>query len=106
MKGRNERMKFFHGTTEESAKEIEAEGFYGSELSTFTNGGRANDPDGVVYLTDSIDEAKGYGEVVFEVELLNGEPTFFQEAPTSGAKEFYVTVSQLREDGIWKRQRT
>ena len=95
--------KFFHGTTEDAADAIESEGFYGSELSEFTAGGRAADRGGVVYLTDSIEEAQGYGDVVFEVELLNGQPTFFQESPVGNAKEFYVTVTELNNDGIWKR---
>ncbi len=97
-------MKLYHGTTEDAADAIESEGFYGSELSEFTVGGRASDKGGVVYLTDSIDEARGYGDVVFEVELLNGQPTFFQDAPTSiTAKEYYVSVAELSNDGIWRR---
>ena len=95
-------MKLYHGTTQYSADAIEAEGFFGSELSEFTDGFTTS-ADGVVFLTDSIEEARGYGDVVFEVELLNGEPTFFKESPMSSAKEFYATVAQLREDGIWNR---
>ena len=95
-------MKLYHGTTQDSADAIESEGFFGSELSEFTDG-FTTAADGVVFLTDSLDEARGYGDAVFEVELLNGQPTFFQESPISNAKEFYATVAQLREDGIWNR---
>lgn len=95
-------MKLYHGTTQDKADAIESEGFYGSELSEETDG-FATAADKVVFLTDSIDEAREYGEVVFEVELLNGQPTFFQESPMSNAKEFYATVAQMREEGIWNR---
>ena len=95
-------MKLYHGTTPDSADAIESEGFFGSELSEFTDGFTTT-ADGVVFLTDSIEEARGYGDVVFEVELLNEQPTFFQESPMSSAKEYYATVAQLREDGIWNR---
>ncbi len=94
-------MKMYHGTTAEAAEAIESEGFYGSDVSEFTSGNAA-DRDGVVYFTDSIEEAKGYGDVVIEVELLNAEPVFFQESPVSDAKEYYVSCATLREDGVWK----
>lgn len=96
-------MKYYHGTTQDSAECIEAEGFMGSDVSKFTSGFDTGSRDGVVFLTDSIEEAKGYGEVVFEIELLNAEPTFFQESPVSNAKEFYVDCATLRNDGIWSR---
>lgn len=95
-------MAYYHGTTQDAAESIESEGFYGSTLSEFTDGFTAT-KDGVVFLTDSIEEARGYGDVVFEIELLNSEPTFFQESPVSNAKEYYVTCESLREDGFWKR---
>ena len=95
-------MKLYHGTTPDNADAIENEGFFGSELSEFTDGFTTT-ANGVVFLTDSIEEARGYGDVVFEVELLNEQPTFYQESPISSAKEYYATVTQLREDGIWNR---
>lgn len=96
-------MKYYHGTTNESADCIESEGFTGSELSEFTSGFDTGNRDGVVFVTDSIEEAKGYGEAVFEIELLNGEAVFFQESPISDAKEFYIDCETLRSDGIWSR---
>jgi hypothetical protein len=95
-------MKLYHGTTTASAEEIEAEGFYGSDLSEFTDGFKTT-ADGVVFLTDSIEEAQGYGDTVFCIEMLNVAPTFFQESPVSNAKEYYVSVADLRNDGIVSR---
>ena len=95
-------MKLYHGTTASAAEEIEAEGFFGSDLSEFTDGFTTT-TDGVVFLTDDIEEARGYGDAIFEIEMLNVEPTFFQESPISSAKEYYVTVADLRNDGIVNR---
>lgn len=96
-------MKYYHGTTSDAADCIESEGFMGSNVAEFTSGFDTGNRDGVVFVTDSIDEAKGYGEVVFEIELLNGEAVFFQESPISDAKEFYIDCATLRVDGIWNR---
>ena len=96
-------MKLYHGTTENAASAIESEGWYGGELSALTDGFTANNRSGVVYLTDSVEEAQGYGDVVFEVSLLNEIPVFFQESPVGNANEFYITADTLNNDGIWKR---
>ena len=64
---------------------------------------RVVDAGGVVFVTDSIEEAKGYGSVVFEIELLNESPVFFQDAPYSNAKEYYIPVAVIQEDGIYNR---
>lgn len=95
-------MKLYHGTTSDNADCIEQEGFLGSELSSLTDG-FTNVTDGVVFLTDSIEQAKGYGDVVFEIEMLNVQPTFFQDAPIGAGSEYYVTAKDLSDDGIWKR---
>lgn len=94
-------MAFYHGTTEDCADAIESEGFYGSELSNMTDGFTTLNQGGVVFLTDSIEEARGYGDIVFEISYV--EPVFFQDAPTSNAKEYFVTVEELRNNGAWSR---
>ena len=96
-------MELYHGTTEERAEYIESEGFRGSELSEMTDGFTTLDDGGVVFVTDSIEEAKGYGGAVFEIELLNEEPVFFQNAPYSSAKEYYIPVAVIQEEGIYNR---
>ena len=93
--------KYYHGTTGYCADAIESEGFYGSELSEMTDGFTTMNQGGVVFLTDSINEARGYGEVVLEISYV--EPVFFQDAPTSNAKEYYVSVEELRNSGSWSR---
>lgn len=96
-------MKFYHGTDEYRAELIEAEGFLGSELSDFTDGFTHVD-DGVVFLTDSYDEAAEYGGVVFEVEFPDGtEPTFFQESPCGPGNEFFVPVAAMNHSGLYRR---
>lgn len=94
-------MKLYHGTTNDNADAIESEGFYGSELSEMTDGFTTLTEGGVVFLTDSVEEARGYGDVVFVVEHV--EAKFFQECPTSYAKEYYVTVEELKENGSFYR---
>lgn len=94
-------MKFYHGTTSDNADAIENEGFYGSELSEMTDGFTTLTEGGVVFLTDSVEEARGYGDVVFAIEHVDA--VFFQEAPTSNAKEYYVTVEELRNNGSFYR---
>ena len=95
-------MKYYHGTTEECAESIEAEGFYGSELSELTDGFTTLNEGGVVYVYDNPESAKEYGGVVYEIELLNGEAVPFQE-DAFGVQEYYIPVEQLREDGVWTR---
>ncbi len=94
-------MKYYHGTTEDCADCIESEGFYGSELSEMTDGFTTLSQGGVVFLTDSIEEARGYGDVV--IEVANIEPVYFQDAPYSDAKEYFVSIEELRSNGSWNR---
>lgn len=94
-------MKLYHGTTSDNADAIENEGFYGSELSEMTDGFTTLTTGGVVFLTDDIEQARGYGDVVFEIE--NVDAVFFQEAPMGPGNEYYVTVDELRNNGSWKR---
>lgn len=96
-------MKFYHGTNEDCADCIDSEGFLGSELSVFTDGFNHTD-DGVVYLTDKVEEAQEYGNVVYEVEFCDDvEPKFFQESPNGPGNEYYVDVKEMNRSGIWKR---
>ena len=95
-------MKYYHGTTEECAESIEAEGFRGSELDELTDGFTTLDKGGVVFVYDKPELAAEYGEVVYEIELLNGEAVAFQQ-DWGGNQEYYIPVAQLSEDGIWKR---
>ena len=95
--------KYYHGTTENAAEAIESEGWYGGELSALTDGFTADSRGGVVYLTDSAEEAAGYGDIVFEIEVFNESPVFFQESPVGNAKEYYIIADTLNGDGMWKR---
>ena len=95
-------MKYYHGTTEECAESIEEEGFRGSELSELTDGFSTLSKGGVVFVYDNPEPAMQYGDVVYEIELLNGEATAFQE-DCFGVQEYYIPIETLREDGIWKR---
>jgi hypothetical protein len=95
--------KFYHGTDEYRAELIEAEGFLGSELSEFTDGFK-HVSDGVVFLTDKVEEAVEYGGIVFEVEFCDDvEPTFFQESPNGPGNEFYVSVAAMNRSGLYRR---
>ena len=95
-------MKYYHGTTEDCAESIEAEGFRGSEIAAFTDGFKTLDRDGVVYVYDNPEAAQGYGEVVYEIELLNEKAIPFQE-DQNGTQEYYIPMSVMHEDGIWRR---
>ena len=95
-------MKYYHGTTEECAESIEAEGFRGSEIDEFTDGFTTQDAGGVVYVYDNPELAAEYGDAVYEIELLNGEAVAFQE-DWGGNQEYYIPVETLKADGIWKR---
>ena len=95
-------MKYYHGTTEECAESIEAEGFRGSEIDEFTDGFTTLSKGGVVYVYDNPKLAAEYGDAVYEIELLNGEAVAFQE-DWSGNQEYYIPVETLKADGIWKR---
>ena len=85
-------MKLYHGTNGKAAGKIMRNGFLGSQLSEMTDGFTVS-ADGVVFMTDSISEAKCYGEAIFAIEIDN--PTFFQDCPTSNAKEFYADVATV-----------
>ncbi len=95
-------MKYYHGTTEECAESIEAEGFRGSELDELTDGFTTLNEGGVVYVYDSPELAAEYGEAVYEIELLNGEAIAFQE-DWGGNQEYYISIETLKAEGIWKR---
>lgn len=95
-------MKYYHGTTEDCAESIEAEGFRGSELEVFTDGFKTLDHGGVVFVYDNPESAQGYGEVVYEIELLNEKAIPFQE-DQDGMQEYYIPMSVMHEDGIWRR---
>jgi hypothetical protein len=95
-------MKYYHGTTENRAESIEAEGFRGSELEQFTDGFKTLDYGGVVFVYDNVEAAQGYGEIVYEIELLNEQAIPFQE-DQNGEQEYYIPMSVMYEDGIWKR---
>lgn len=94
--------KYYHGTTEECAESIDAMGFLGSELEAFTDGFTTLDKGGVVFVYDNPESAKDYGEVVYEIELLNGEAVPFQEDQV-GTQEYYIPIDAMIENGIWKR---
>ena len=95
-------MKYYHGTTQECAESIEAEGFRGSELDELTDGFTTLDRGGVVFVYASPELAAEYGDAVYEIELLNGEAVAFQE-DWAGNQEYYITIEMLDADGIWKR---
>jgi len=95
-------MKYYHGTTERKADNIDSEGFYGSKLDKLTDGFTTVSKGGVVYVYDNPESATGYGDVVYEIELLNSEAVAFQE-DCCAVQEYYIPIEQLREDGIWKR---
>ena len=84
-------MKYYHGTTEHCAESIEAEGFYGSELSELTDGFSTLNEGGVVYVYDNPESAQEYGGVVYEIELLNGEAVPVQ-GDACGVQEYYNPV--------------
>lgn len=96
-------MKWYHGTTNDNAESIEAEGFRGSELESFTDGFQTLDRGGVVYVYDNAEAAKGYGEVVYEIELLNEKAVPFQ-SDQNGEQEYYIPISTMHDDGIWQRK--
>lgn len=95
-------MKYYHGTTEECAESIEAEGFRGSEIDEYTDGFSTLDKGGVVYVYDNPESAAEYGEAVYEIELLNSEAVAFQQ-DWIGVQEYYISIETLKADGIWKR---
>ena len=95
-------MKYYHGTTEECAENIEAEGFRGSELDELTDGFTTLNAGGVVFVYDSPELAAEYGDAVYEIELLTGEAVAFQQ-DWGGNQEYYIPIDTLKTDGIWKR---
>lgn len=87
-------MILYHGTNSKAAGKIMWHGFRGSELTDMTDGFSTSDT-GVVFMTDSIKEAKGYGDAIFAIEI--DDPTFFQDCPTSNAKEYYADVDKVNK---------
>lgn len=88
---------YYHGTSEKAANCIEKEGFRGSELDDCTVGRLVDN--GVVFLADCVELAKGYGNTIVAVET--SRAVFYQECPVTGHKEYYVSISDLEEEGAW-----
>ena len=79
-------MIFYHGTSEESWKAIQQEGFlYGRRYITDNNGKILKEVDRCTYLATDLEEAKYYGEVVLQVEY----------DPKSSKRNNYI-------DGYWQ----
>lgn len=93
-------MKLYHGTTPRNADCIEAEGFLGSELSEDTDGFSRHVEDGVVFLTEDINEALEYGEVVFQVHLEGVQAHPF----SAGTEHFYAVADEVNEQAWWERE--
>lgn len=91
-------MKLYHGTSYRSASCIEAEGFAGSELSEFTDG-FSHIEDGVVFLTEDIQEAQEYGEIVIEVHLEGVEAHPFSDGNTD---HFYAIAEEVNDQAWWE----
>jgi len=92
-------MKLYHGTPEHNARSIEEGGFLGSELSEFTDGFSHID-NGVVFLTDNIDEAAKYGEAVFEIHPEGVEVNEFKDGWN---KHYYANAQEINEQSWWER---
>lgn len=95
-------MKYYHGTTEDCAESIDAMGFQGSKLEAFTDGFTTIGHDGVVFVYDNPESAREYGDVVYEIELLNETAIPFQE-DQCGTREYYIPMRVMHDDGIWQR---
>lgn len=89
----------YHGTKSRNARAIEVEGWLGSELSTFTDG-FSHVENGVVFLTDDIEEAKSYGDVVIEVHLEGVEFFPFDDGFTK--PHFYAYANDINENSWWE----
>ena len=62
-------MIFYHGTSQESWKTIQQEGFlYGRRYIIDSNGKIIKEVSRCTYLATDLEEAKHYGEVVLQVE--------------------------------------
>lgn len=95
-------MKLYHGTQDWRARSIEQEGFQGSELSELTSLGTFVE-DGVIFLADSIEEAREYGDAIFEVDA-EGHETFFQVSPLTGkSNEYTIPVAIVEAELIYER---
>lgn len=91
-------MRFYHGTSQKIANCIEAEGFLGSELTEMTDGFNHVD-DGVVFLTEDIDEALEYGGSVIEVHLEGVAAHPFSDGNTD---HFYAIADEVNEQAWWE----
>ena len=94
-------MKLFHGTSSQAAQDICNGEWRGSERSEFTDGFRSTPGEGVVFLTDCVDEAEGYGDAVVAVDIPDEDVSHFQQSPISNANEYTVDVNVLNENGMW-----
>lgn len=93
-------MKLYHGTTARSAECIEQEGFQGSELSDFTDG-FSHVENGVIFLTDDINEALEYGGTVIEVHLEGVKAHPFSDGNTD---HFYAYADEINEQSWFEVQ--
>lgn len=91
-------MRLYHGTSQRNANSIEAEGFLGSELSELTDG-FSHVEDGVVFLTEDVEEAKEYGEAVIEVHLEGIESHPFSDGNTD---HFYAIAEEVNQQAWWE----
>lgn len=98
-------MNLYHGTSQSNANCsqsnancIEEEGFLGSELSDLTDG-FSHVEDGVVFLTEDIDEAREYGEAVVQVhpEGISIHP--FSDGNTD---HFYAVAEEINQQSWWE----
>jgi len=89
----------YHGTPERNARAIEEEGFLGSELSEFTDG-FSHVEDGVVFLTEDIEEAKQYGGCVFQIHLEGVAVHQFSDGNTA---HYYAKAQEINEQSWWER---
>lgn len=90
-------MKLYHGTRRKNADCIEAEGFAGSELSEDTDG-FSHIEDGVVFLTEDIEEAREYGDTIIEVHLEGVEVHPFRV----DTDHFYAVAKEINQQAWWE----
>lgn len=91
-------MKLYHGTQEWKANCIEAEGFLGGELDDCTVGRHIDG--GIVYLAQTPEDAREYGDTVFEVDLEGIEVHPFSDGNT---QHFYAFAQEVNEQASWER---
>jgi len=90
----------YHGTTENAWECIQAEGFRGSPITEFTISRTPLEEGGVVYLTDDVEEALLYGDVVVAVHLEGVEAYEFDDGNST---HFYAWADELNAQAWWER---